>query len=224
MSNALSDDVPDTSSLVDPADFNRDPCDLPAGLKKRHFPDVYPEYADTPSKRSKSTVDQDDNFSSSPDREENESQWGLFHSLNLVSFICWQSSSSSWQNGSRLSKSGGSTNSFSVSTSLSSSPEVAYEQLPLFPLFCDRTIFSLRPGIWQESPACFFRDRKTRNADKVIPLAGKTGQLARSDFEGDRGFTLPKRPGKVRDRAGEIRDRAGEIRDSQGQIRDREPA
>ena len=47
----------DSSSLADPKDFNRDPCDFPIGLKKRMFPDVYPQYQDhsTPSKRLRSS-------------------------------------------------------------------------------------------------------------------------------------------------------------------------
>jgi hypothetical protein len=69
----------DSSSLADPADFNRDPSDFPAlGLKKRCFPDVYPQYASTPSKRSRTDGDENEgfNYSSSPQvQEKKEGEW-----------------------------------------------------------------------------------------------------------------------------------------------------
>jgi hypothetical protein len=64
----------DFSSLADPCDFNRDPSDFPAlGLKKRYFPDVYPQYASTPSKRSRTDSSDEDegfNYPSSPQVQE----------------------------------------------------------------------------------------------------------------------------------------------------------
>jgi hypothetical protein len=54
MSAETLSDTYDSSSLADPADFNRDSSNFPVGIKKRCFPEVYPEYAQTPSKRSKS--------------------------------------------------------------------------------------------------------------------------------------------------------------------------
>ncbi len=60
----------DSSSLADPADFNCDPSSFPAlGLKKRHFPDVYPEHA---SKRSKVDNDNSSHFWSSPVQEKKD--------------------------------------------------------------------------------------------------------------------------------------------------------
>ncbi len=64
----------DSSSLADPADFNRNPLDFPLGFKKRHFPEVYPEYANTPSKRYKADSDEYLNYSSSPFQEKKESE------------------------------------------------------------------------------------------------------------------------------------------------------
>jgi hypothetical protein len=81
---------PDSSSLADPADFNRYPCDFPVGVKKRYFPDVYPEYAESPSKRSRSE-DQNSlySFSSPLQEKEGESQGVEISNFSLMLFSCF---------------------------------------------------------------------------------------------------------------------------------------
>lgn len=61
----------DSSSLADPADFNRDSSNFPVGIKKRCFPEVYPEYA-TPRKQARSDNEDVYHFSSSPQQGKRE--------------------------------------------------------------------------------------------------------------------------------------------------------